>query len=212
VLDESSLAHLRDRLLAFKSERLNARQLTVSMISCSTAIEFCKIWHRQGYVRGASIAYGLFNGLTLVAVAVFGKPRFTKQRSNEVLELLRACSSANIRGGVGKLFSAFIKGAHCDKVISYADLLWGAGRVYEAIGFKEDGITSPGYLWVSPTKIYTRYETQKHKLHKLNDVSFDKSLTESEMMTAAGFYKVYDAGNVRYVWNRSKPKMLSQLM
>lgn len=197
VLDESQLSALLARLTHLSSRKLHARQLIAKRISIEDAAEFCSLWHRQGSINGAVSAYGLYEHEELVSTMIFGKPRFT---GGPQFELLRACSSVNVRGGAGKLFALFVKEHAPKHVISYADLLWGYGDTYIRLGFKQTAITAPGYLWVSKERVLTRYATQKHKLAKLLGSKFEPAHTEAENMSSAGYFKVYDAGNVRYDW------------
>jgi len=48
-----------------------------------------------------------------------------------------------INGGMGKMLTAFIDDVHPDDVMSYADLEWSEGAVYEQLGFKLEGVKDP---------------------------------------------------------------------
>ena len=48
-----------------------------------------------------------------------------------------------LSGGMGKLLQAFIEEVKPDDIMTYADLEWSEGKVYEALGFALEGVKSP---------------------------------------------------------------------
>ena len=50
---------------------------------------------------------------------------------------------ARISGGMGKVLKAFIKDVQPDDIMSYADLEWSEGKVYEQLGFVLEGKKEP---------------------------------------------------------------------
>ena len=48
-----------------------------------------------------------------------------------------------LSGGMGKLLQAFIEEVQPDDIMTYADLEWSEGKVYEALGFTLEGVKSP---------------------------------------------------------------------
>jgi hypothetical protein len=51
---------------------------------------------------------------------------------------------------MGKLLKAFIEEVRPDDIMSYADLEWSEGGVYETLGFKAEGIKSPVMFEIDP--------------------------------------------------------------
>lgn len=74
----------------------------------------------------------------------------------------------------------------------------GVSNIYERSGFILDGITPPNYVWVQRNTFdcKTRYETTKKKLVR---EGFDSNLSEIEIMRNRNYYRVYDAGSLRYI-------------
>ena len=70
-----------------------------------------------------------------------------------------------------------------------------SGEVYKKLGFKEVGLTEPGYVWVknNSNEVLTRYQTQVKKLKLLG---FEG--TEDEIMSSQNFFKIYNSGNLIY--------------
>ena len=69
------------------------------------------------------------------------------------------------------------------------------------LGFGFEKNTSPSYIYWKNNKILNRMSCQKHKLEKLLE-SFDPTQTEYENMLNNGFKRVWDCGNIKYVWKK----------
>ena len=78
----------------------------------------------------------------LIAVATFSNARRWIKDGKEIssYEWTRYASLPDMRvsGGMGKLLKAFIDDVHPDDIMSYADLEWSEGRVYETLGFQAE--------------------------------------------------------------------------
>lgn len=78
----------------------------------------------------------------LIAVATFSNARRWMKDGKEIrsYEWTRYASLPHMRisGGMGKLLKAFIDEVHPDDIMSYADMEWSKGSVYEALGFREE--------------------------------------------------------------------------
>lgn len=131
-----------------------ARNCVVRKIDKVTAAEFLTANHSYGDAA-CRHRYGLFlkryTGSSsasvgpgaLVAVATFSNAR-KWQKGDKVIrsyEWTRYASLPDVRisGGMGKMLKAFIEDVRPDDVMSYADLEWSGGRVYERLGFKLEG-------------------------------------------------------------------------
>jgi hypothetical protein len=194
--DETIVRSRVESILGKSKFRLFARNCTVKEIDVSVAKSFLKSNHVQGYANSA-IKIGLYHESDLVSVMTFGKPRFNK---NYEYELIRFASLLNHQViGASKMFSYFVKKFNPKNIISYCDMRYGSGGVYEKLGFEFKHKTPYGYYWYSPKQIrYSRIEFQKHKLKdKLQN--FDPKLSEEENMINNGYSKIYDFGHNVYV-------------
>lgn len=128
----------------------------------------------------------------------FGKPRFNK---NVDWELIRVAfkTGFSVIGGSRKLFSRFLK-SNSGSVISYCDLRFFQGGVYDSLGFEKTEESPPGYFYYSKSdhSILSRYACQKHKLKKFPE--FSPELTESDIMGKLGFERVWDAGQSVHIF------------
>lgn len=178
------------------SLKIGARECSVSSI---TNYEAC-LFHETNHIhRAVNSKYniGLFYKGELVGVTSFSKSRF--QRESE-FEITRMCfkQGTNILGGASKMLKHFRK-QHQGCISTYADLRYGDGAVYKALGFEYRGTTKPNY-WYFNTKtqiLYNRMNFQKKKVLKMFPEA-DPSLSEQTIMTDNDYLILYDCGSNRY--------------
>lgn len=165
---------IRDRLLAHLEVffPVYARNCEVRRIDKNTAAEFLSRTH--SYADAACrYRYGLFLKRhtghlametacipgQLVAVATFSNARkwIKGDKTIRSYEWTRYASLPGIRvnGGMGKLLKAFIEEVRPDDIMSYADLEWSEGAVYEQLGFIREGHKSPVCFRI-PTSTWER--------------------------------------------------------
>ena len=144
--------------------------------------EFLKKYHIQGPCS-SSIKLGLKHEDELVAVMSFGKSRFNKKYDWELLRY--ACKDCVI-GGAGKLLSYFRKKYANTSIISYCDLRYSNGGLYETLGFKFSHISDPSFRYYNETESLSRYQVMKmKKTHK--------------QMIEDGYEKIFDCGCLAFV-------------
>ena len=89
---------------------------------------------------------------TLVAVATFSNARkwIKGDKTIRSYEWTRYASLSGVRlsGGMGKLLKAFIEEVRPDDIMTYADLEWSEGKVYEALGFALEGHKEPVNFYI----------------------------------------------------------------
>lgn len=153
------LAHLETFTAAY------ARNCEVRRIEKAEAQQFLKENHSYGYAA-CRYHYGLFlkrhtghksNDLapgTLIAVATFSNARKWKKQDKVIrsYEWTRYASLPFLRvsGGMGKILKAFIEDVGPDDIMSYADLEWSEGNVYESLGFVLEESKEPVLFSVDP--------------------------------------------------------------
>ena len=153
---------MRARVLAHLEvfDQVYARNCEIKKIDKATAAEFLAANHSYGDSSNR-YRYGLFlkrhtghiaaegsetwkypTG-TLVAVATFSNARkwVKGEQTIRSYEWIRYASLPGLRisGGMGKLLKAFIEEVKPDDIMSYADLEWSEGAVYEQLGFTLEG-------------------------------------------------------------------------
>jgi hypothetical protein len=189
-------------ILVGNTQRIYARNCHIQEISD----EETRIFLHNNHIQGPSVSkirIGLFYEHQLISVMTFGSLRKTlgTNAKDGHWEMMRFCSKLNttVIGGASKLFSFFIKKYNPISVISYANRDWSRGNVYEKIGFNFVGMTEPGYFYAKGKRRFSRSQFTKHKL--VSDGA-DKTKTESTIMKERGYMKIWDTGNLKYVWTR----------
>lgn len=180
------------------SQKIFARKTELRELEYSDIKEFLNENHVQGESK-SSINYGLFFNNELVQVMTFAKPRFNK---NYDYELIRLCTKkfTSVIGGASKLFKYFVTKHQGASIISYANRRFSKGNIYRALGFELKEVTKPNYFYSKHGEVYSRYQTQKHKLPELLGDGYDKDLTERENMLNNKFLVVYDCGNYVFTY------------
>ena len=137
---------------------------------------------------------------SLVGLMTFSKSRFSTKYE---YELVRYCSKLNtaITGGASKLFKYFKRNYSPESIVSYADLRWNTGNLYEKLGFNFSHGSQPNYWYTKGSKLESRVKYQKHKLAGLLD-SFSSELTEYENMQNNGYHRIYDCGSKVFIWEQ----------
>jgi hypothetical protein len=181
-------------------DRIYARKCTVREITDGEARLFLRNTHLQGDCV-SSIRLGLFHKDELVSVMTFGKLRKATGRTHSPSnwELLRFSSKLNttVIGGAGKLFSHFVTHFDPKFVLSYANRDWSSGNMYMKLGFELDGTTTPGYFYAKGKRRFARFAFTKSKLVENGG---DPTKSESQLMDEAGYLKVWNTGNFRFIW------------
>ena len=107
-----------------------------------------------GHCRGEEAAETVAPG-TLVAVAEFSGARRWDKGGKIIssYEWTRYACLPNLRisGAMGKILDYFISQVHPDDIMSYADLEWSEGAVYEKLGFVPEGMKEPVEFVVNPS-------------------------------------------------------------
>ena len=180
--------------LGLADRKVYARQTEVVDVGLDEARDFLNANHIQGWAS-ASKTVGLKLGDELVMVMSTGVRRWC---TGSDVEIIRLCTKNDVIviGGFSKLLKQFAG----VRLLSYCDRRFGSGAGYEAAGFTLDGISKPNYVWWKHKYFLPRGSTTKKRLPKLLGDAFNPNLSEDVNMRAAGWKKLSDAGNLRYVY------------
>lgn len=185
--------------LGIYDKKLYARNCNIKEVSLNDSIQFLEENHIQGSVK-SEYQLGLYNNNELVQLITIGKSRYKKGE----YELLRMCTKANTQviGG----FSKLMKHQPYKEIYSYIDRSKFNGVGYYKSNYEFVSNTAISYYyWSALTGKLNRLVCQKHKLVKLLGEKFDNSKTESQNMIDAGFYQIYDCGNIKVKYSK-KPE------
>lgn len=185
------------------NKKIHGRDCTIKEVSPPEKNKFLEENHIQGGDK-SSIKIGLYLGDELVSIMTFGISRFDK---NVQYEMFRFCNKLGykIHGGASKMFSYFVKKYSPQTIISYSDRRYFTGEIYGKLGFSLNNITPPNYYYIE--KNYKsrlgRMNFQKHKLKDKLKI-YDESLSEWENMKNNGYDRIWDCGNIKWIWKNEK--------
>lgn len=159
-------------------QKFMARKLQLRSVAQKEAIEFLDKNHLMGHKQGKNI--GLYQEQKLVSLLTF------RQFEDKVLiERFASQLNTSVAGGFGKLVS-YLKQFDLP-IVSFCDLRYSDGHSYEMLGFIQVGDTL-GWNWTNGHQRFNRLACR---------ASVDR--TEKENARDRGWFKVYDAGQRKYV-------------
>lgn len=174
----------------------DGRNLDVGLIPRQMSDKFLEDHHLQGAPGNEvlSMALHISSSPEIVAVMTFS----SRPNTNEV-ELSRFATVGRIRGGFSKLLKSSIlmlKGKY-NTIVSFSDNRWGEGNVYRINGFSKVKDLDPDYYWCRGQR---RFHKRKFQRQYLPDIleTFDPNLSEAENCRNNGYYKIWDAGKIKW--------------
>lgn len=188
-------------ILGCTNNIIAARKCQVKEIDNGTARTFCQINHSQG-AGSASISLGLYYLNALVSVMTFSKPSISKGSKSSLpteWELNRFCTLIDHRivGGASRLFSKFVREHLPTKIITYADLRWNTGNLYQVLNFELVGQTPPNYWYIDFA------QTKRiHRFGKRKNSGDNPALTEWQNRQLQGWDRIWDCGNTKWIWSK----------
>lgn len=193
-------SYLKDILQGTK--KLYARNFEIQEVNKLDAMNFLKSNHLQGYAQ-SSINIALTMNNEIFAIMTFDRPRFNSQYQFELIRMAFK-NGISIIGGAERLFKHFLNKYNPENVVSYCDISKFSGNTYMKLGFDDIKLTEPNYVWykIHTNDILTRYQTQKQNLIKKGLGT--EGQTEDEIMESIGYAKIYNSGNLRFVWKRKE--------
>ena len=192
-----------NNILGLNSNRIGARKCLIQEVNSKEKNIFLNKYHIQGSDK-SSVNLGAYYDNSLIGIMTFSKPRLCmgRKKSREgIFELSRFATIDNTYtpGLASKLLKHFITAYKPIEMYSYADRRWSQGKLYDKIGFKFDSFTAPNYWYInSELKRHHRFNYRKDRLKSFPNYSKDKS--EKQIMNEAGFLRVYDCGNYKFIW------------
>ena len=183
-----------------KSRRVYARKCELVAVSSGEAFSFHETNHVSGGT-GSSVSVGLRLDGRLVTVMSFSRSRYS---GGLEWEMARYSSLAGVTvvGGAARMFSRFVEDVDASSVLSFCDLRWGTGKVYENLGFRLAGEGPPTYWYFDREgRKHSRMAFQKSKLERKLE-TFDPELSETDNMLRNGYFKYWDCGSARWEWTK----------
>jgi hypothetical protein len=181
---------IANRLGCNKPKKIRPNNCVIKVLSAKYAFEFYEQFH---YIGGApsSIHYGVFHAEELIGCISFRKP--VRQKCFGEYEISRMAMNPkyHVHGIWSKILQLFTKSNGVQSIITFSDNRLFTGRVYELMGFRNDGQIRPDYYWVK-----NRVRHHKSSLRK-PEGCYE---TENSFRRNQGYTKIWDYGKTRWRW------------
>ena len=194
--------------LGLLDNTIYARKCIIKEVGSQESNIFLDNNHIQGR-SSASVKLGLYYNDELVSLMTFSSPRINMgaKQHKQQWELVRFCSKLNTRivGGASKLFNYFIKTYNPISMVSFSMNDISNGNLYNKLGFiKECENISYWYIEPHTDKRYHRASFSKQMIIKKGWKDSKEGWTEYEVMDEKGYYRIYDAGQTKWIWNKKE--------
>lgn len=177
-------------LLNLNTESTYARKCTIRDVNKRDKSQFFNQYHVQGAGPG-SITHGLYHNDQLVAAMTW---IVTKTECM----LNRYATSVRVVGGFTKLLAHFQRTHDWKRIVSFADLRWSDGSLYERAGFTLESELPPDYAYIVGNQPMHKFAF-RHKSLSTKLPNYEPTLSEWENMKAHGYDRIWDCGKLRYV-------------
>jgi len=172
-------------------DKIYARNTTIYEINKKDKKQFLDDNHIQGD-GPSSINIGLHYNNSLVACM-----SFINHKDNNYT-LSRYATSNHIVGGFSKLLKYFKSNYDWYSIISFADLRWSDGNLYEKTGWKMDKTLKPDYFYLYNHKRNHKFNFRRKHLKNILGEKFDSTKSEYENCLDNEIYRIWDCGKIRY--------------
>lgn len=189
--------------LGKSTDKIYARKTRTELVNDIELIKnFYDLNHIQGWDKGSTVTYGLF--VENIPVAMMS---FEKYKQNQVY-LTRYATSITVVGGASKLLNCYIKNhPTITEIISFSDLRWTDGHMYEKLGFKPIQILNPDYQYIIKGVRHHKFGFRKKNLEKLFGHFLDvNNLTEQQIMSKMDIPRIWDCGKIKWEFKISNNK------
>jgi len=202
---------------------ISPKQIDIYLPKLNLAIEYCGVyWHTEKFLRDRKLckikpinnkirktflnknhiqgdgqgkfSYGLYYEDELIACMTF------KHIKNNDYYLNRYATSKQIPGGSSRLLKHFQRNHEWNQIISFADLRWSDGNLYEQTGWKLDRVLPEDYSYFYKGKVHHKFNFRRRQLQNIMQESFDSDKTEYQNCLDFGIYRLWDCGKNRYIY------------
>lgn len=208
TLFEDEWEQRRDRVertilykLGLSNKGIFARKLQIKECDDTTAKKFLNEYHLLGYVS-SKVNLAAYDDIgNIVGLMSFGH---TTRQSKYQWELKRFVTDGRSHPGLAsKLFKHFITHYDVDNIVTFADLRWFSGEVYEKLGFVYDGFVNVDYQYVIGNSRKHKSSFRKQRISKKFGLNI-QGKTEKELMETLGYKRIWDCGKKRFIYHNGK--------
>ena len=185
---EVMLNYLKNALKLNNNKKISARKCEIREVNIKEANALYSATHYIGDTYNSKINVGLFFENELVSCMSFRKEK-------DVWTLTRYSTKYSVRGGASKTLSYFENTYKPDKIITFADLRFSNGDLYNTLGFVRTNFLRPDYSYVVDNARRHKFGLRKIKYAHKYDIT---KYTEKQLAAFENILKVYDAGKIKF--------------
>lgn len=184
--------------LGINSKKLQARNCQIKLLGGKSeeVMKFFDDNHIQGAPNGYELCSVLYHDGSIVGAMSFGQHH--RQTEQDVLVLSRLCWKDDhmVVGGSQRLFAQIPK---VKPIVSWSDNRWSsAGGVYTRLGFEMERDYTPSYDYTNSNGHFKRKQSMMKSI-----IRATPEQTEEERALELGWYRIYDCGKKKWVFNKS---------
>ena len=192
-------------ILNFLRTICNLNSVKIAGRKCIVTNDECRQFlndnHIQGYGQGSIKYFNLvYEGEIIASMTASKHHRQGQDSKNIVLNRLCFKDGFNVQGGSSKLFKKFVAWAREEKfskIVSWSDLCWTEGGIYNVLGFELVKEYGPDYFyWDINTHQHPSKQSQQKKKTKC-----PLGMTEREWCLKRGLYRIWDCGKKRWEYS-----------
>ncbi len=144
-------------------------------------------------IDGSSVSYGILHNGHLVALMTFSKTRHNQQYDWQILSYAEV-NSFIILDGFAKLLKAFANDHIGESICMYLSRDWNSIHDFDNI-MKFERVDKPRFYWIcNGVRIKGPSMTYASAKHLID--TYDDTMTLTQNMVNAGYYRVYDSGTM----------------
>lgn len=178
-----------------QSKKIGARSLDVVSIRNDIAQDFIQKNHLMGKISGVkNMALIDKKSGEVLSIILYKKYK----NGIDISRFATKCGYL-IAGGLSRLLKHIEKLEKPDFIQSFVDLRYSDGHSLESCGFKKEGVTL-GWKWTDGKATFNRLKCRANM--------DERKLSEKEYAKEMKLYKLYDAGQAKFVKYFNNPPML----
>ena len=183
--------------------RINTKHCTIKEVEYSVTKDFLIKNHIQGACK-STVYIGCYYNDELVGAMDFRK----ETKVSNKWELTRFATDINKQcfDIIEKMFKYFVKKYKPIEIKSFVDRRWTLNKdnnQHTNLGFKLVKILKPDYKYVTKGKRISKSKFKKQiLLKKYPNYGLTENMAEHEMAQKLGFYRIWDSGLYKYVWEK----------
>ena len=184
-------------ILGLSERGVGARKLHLREVNYTSAQAFFQKHHVQGKTGSIRYAMGAWDQDDLVGVMAFNQ-----QRNTQAVELVRYATDGKTYAGLfSRMLNRSVKEKQYQEILSFADLRYSEGHLYEKNGFEFVGEIPPDYRYVYQKRTWHKSSFTKKKINEKFDLDMSE-MTEREAMRLLGIPRIYDCGKLKYLFRQ----------